>query len=303
MKKQPKRHLSMEHRHVAEAYVFMTPFIIGILFFFAFPIGQSLYLSLGKLINPSGMQIQFSGLDNYVRAFFQDMQFVPLLLDSIQQTAIRVPLVVVFSLVIAILLNQNIRCRGAFRVIMFLPFLLGNGYVMQQLVQQGVDVQALSVQQQFLSEDILSMLGPQLSSVVTLFFSSIVMVLWSSGVQILLFLSGLQSISPSLYESARVDSATPWECFWHITLPMITPILLLNIVYSFVDSFTNINDKLLQYIKQVGFEWSQFDFAAAMSWIYFIIILVVIGLVFAIMSRFIYSSEPDRKKMKQGGRS
>ncbi len=296
MKAKRKKRLSMQGRHIAEAYVFMTPLIIGILCFFAFPIGQSLWLSLGKLTSVSGLKVTFAGLDNYVRAFMMDLQFVPLFLESVRTTLIRAPLILVFSLIIAILINQNIRGRGLFRTIFFLPFLLGNGFVMQQLTAQGVDLQALSVQQKLLGGDLFAALGPGLSDGLSLFFSSIVLVLWSSGVQILLFLSGLQSISPSLYESARVDSATPWECFWHITLPMLTPILLLNIIYTLVDSFTSINDGLLQYIKQVGFEWSQFDFAAAMGWIYFLFILLLVLITFAVMSRFIYSADADIRR-------
>ena len=109
------------------------------------------------------------------------------------------------------------------------------------------------------------------------------LIMWSSGVQILIFLAGLQSISGSIYESAKVDRATEWEMFWKITVPMIMPILQVNVVYTIADSFTDYNNKLLQYVNTKMFGTIDYGLGSAMAWIYFlisfVILLVLLGIV------------------------
>lgn len=275
-----------------EAYVFMLPFIIGIILFFLFPVGLSLKLAFGKLVSVIGLKIEFSGLENFVRAFVIDVSFIPLFLGAIRDTIIKVPLTIVFSLVIAILVNKNVRFKGFFRTVFFMPFLLGTGYIMQQLLKQDVSGRAIqSAQSFFMPPEILEYLGPAISGIITGFFSIIIVIIWGSGAQILLFLSGLQGISPTYYEAAKVESANEWDCFWHITLPLISPIVLLCIIYSLVDSFTNISNPVLQYTKQISFQFKQFDYASAVGWIYFAFILLTVLISFLLMRKTMYTSE------------
>lgn len=204
---------------------------------------------------------------------------------------IQVPLIIVFSLLLAILISREIKFVGFFRVVFFLPFLLGTGHIMKQIIQQGVNMQVLAAARQVVLPDhMLAYLGPRVNEAVNNFFGIIVMVLWSSGVQILLFLTGLQSISTSLYESAKVDGATEWEMFWKITIPMISPIMLLNIIYTLVDSFTDISNPILTYIQTNAFRRTQFEYAAAIGWIYFIFILLLVMLIFLLMRNKVYST-------------
>ena len=290
-----RRHLPMTVRTALEAYFFMSPFIIGILAFFAYPIILLLMLSFGKLQSIVGLKIQFVGLDNFKQAFFSDMQFIPYLLETLEQTLIKVPLTIVFSLLIAILVNKNIRFRGFFRTAFFLPFLLGNGYVMQQLYDQNVSGRAIQTASSFfMPPEVLEYLGTSATNIVTGFFSIIIVIFWGCGVQILLFLSGLQGISQAYYEAARVESANEWDCFWHITLPMISPIILLCIVYSMVDSFMNINNPILNYTKTLAFSNQKFDYSAALSLIYSVLLLMIIMLVFIAMRRV--NSLTDNRK-------
>lgn len=284
--------LSIKGKRIMEAYVFMIPFIIGVSVLFAFPMFISVKLSFGKLVSMVGYKIDWVGFDSYIRAFTMDPHFIPMFLEVIKQTLVKGPLIIVFSLIIAIVLNKNIKFRGFFRTVAFLPFLLGSGYVMQQLLGQNVNVQtSQSAQSFYIPPEILDYLGPGVSAAINSFFGNIVVVLWSSGVQILLFLSGLQSIPASLYESAKIDSATEWEMFWFITLPMLSPIMLLNIVFTLVDTFINIHNPILDYIKQIGFQLGQYEYAAAIGWIYFIFVLMLVLIVFAATKKYIYASD------------
>ena len=173
---------------------------------------------------------------------------------------------------------------------------------MQQIIGQGINEQVLmQAKNIFIPEKILAYLGPNVDEAVNSFFGVIVTVLWSCGVQILLFLSSLQGISKSLYESAKVDGATQWEMFWKITLPMISPVMLLNIIYTLLDSFTDISNPILSYIQDYAFTRTDFAYAAAIGWIYFIFIMILILVIFMIMKNHLYSF--DMKGETKNGKS
>ena len=130
-------------------------------------------------------------------------------------------------------------------------------------------------------------LGPKVTAFITDFLSLITSILWKCGVQIIIYLSGLQSVSPSLYEAARVDSATEWEMFWLITMPMLTPIMLLNLVYSLVDYFINSDNLLFKHIQNTAFELNQFENSSAMSWLFFLWAILLVLVIFAVMRPFV----------------
>ena len=156
---------------------------------------------------------------------------------------------------------------------------------MKQLLGQNVQEDTMAMARGLLMPDIIvSYIGPEATSYVTEFFNRITTVMWSSGVQIIILLAGLQGISPALYEVARIDGASEWEMFWKITLPMSAPILLLSIVYTIVASFTK-SSSMMDYIitQAFGSETPKFAFSAALGWIYFVFVLIVILIVFAVM--------------------
>lgn len=284
--------------------VFVSPFILGVMLFFIYPIYMSVKLSFGNLDNIVGFQVSWKGIEHYIRAFTIDMEFAPMFLSVVRDTLVRVPMIIIFGLIISILINQDIKGRAIFRIAFFIPFLLGNGEVMRQLINQGVDKQVLSIADgTIIPYEILNYFGGTVVNAVQTVLGTIVTVLWSSGVQILLFLSGLQGISPALYEAAKIDGATQWEIFWKVTIPMISPIMLLNIVYTVVDSFTNIRNPLLEYIQSYGFTQAQFEYGSAMGWIYFIFIGLVVAVVFGLMKGYMHTNEVEgvkrRDKQKQ----
>ena len=233
--------------------------------------------------------MEWAGFENYMKAFVYDVTFIPMFLEVVRNMFVNTPLIVIFSLFIAILINKNIRFRWLFRVVFFFPVLLGTGYVMQELLGYQVDQQTMEVARGILlPQEMLQYFGPRISQIVQLFLDRLTIILWKSGVQILLFLAGLQGISSSLYEAARCDSATEWEMFWKITLPMISPVILLNIIYTIIDSFTDAENPIIDFIYNTAFVVTQFEYAAAIGWIYFIFIFIILGIVFALMKRYIY---------------
>ena len=274
-----------------EAYVLLAPFLIGAGIFLLYPLYMTIKLSFGELSGGSNFDLNWLEgehlLDHYANALFKDTNFVPILLGEIKTMLVRTPLILALSLIIAICLSRNIKFRGFFRFAFFLPFLLGTGNVLKQMLDVGVDEQLLSLESvTVIPPHILNYLGDNVVEMVNLLFNNIVLVLWNSGVQILLFMSGVLSISPALYESASIDGASEWEKFWKITLPMLTPIILLNLVYTITESFTSTTNRMLVYIKNKCFSHvSEFEFAAATSMLYMLVVLLFIGIAFLILGR------------------
>ena len=287
---------NIKRRDIVEAYSFVFPLVIGIVAFFLFPVVFSLIISFGDYrIVKSGNTFEWLGFQNYIDIFIEDVDYSGAFLDAINLTFTNTLLIVVFSLIISVVLNKKIAFQGFFRTVFFLPFLLGTGYVMNQLLGVGAVDQAMTMARSIvLPEEIKNFLGEDISSLLSAFLSKVTWVFWRSGVQVILFLAALQGINISLYESARMDSATEWEIFWKITIPMVSPTMLLIIVYTIVDSFTDPTNPLGELFLHRACQKAEYSLSAAMSWVYFLFILVLVGIVFAVMKRFIYT-EFDKK--------
>ena len=284
-----KKRLGIDKKRSLEAYIFLLPWLIGICVFFAYPIFVSVRLAFSDIVEFKGLKTSWVGLENFRYILFYDLNFVPTFLKVVYDTLLNTPLCIVFSLVIAILINRKMVGRGFFRTAFFIPVLLGTGYIMKQLLGMGADGTTITtgiIVPRLISE----LLGPSITEVVQGFLDRITVVLWKSGVQIVLFLAGLQGISGSLYEAARVDGATEWEMFWKITLPMITPIILMNVVYTIVAFFTDGTNPMVDYIYKMNFTNQMYENAAAMSWIYFVFALAVCLACILLMRRHMYDS-------------
>lgn len=290
--------INMRHREAFTGLFFVAPFLIGSLAFFFYPVLSSFTLSFGETDKAqAGFHILVTGLQNYHRAFFEDINFVPLLLNVVRSTLINVPLIVVVSLLLAIMLNKLTWLKGFFRVVVLLPFLLGTGEVMQQLLSQKVDQQIISIaNSELIPRDFLVYLGNDIMNLLDTLFGRIVNVLWSSGVQTLLFLSAIQNISTSLYESAKIDGANEYEMFWKITLPMVSPVMLLIIIYTIINSFTDTNNGLLAYIQTQTTFYAQHGYAAAMGWIYFAFILLLILAISLFIGGYVRHNQVEGRK-------
>ena len=286
MKKQ--KHGAAKRRETITGLLFVSPWIIGLCAFFAFPIFRSLQLCFVNVVNMSDYSVEWAGLDHFKEIFETDTWYIKHFLTSMKEMLLQIPLTNIFAIFIAILINKKFPGRTVYRTIFFLPVILGAGFVMSQLLGQGVQGEAMeTVESVLLPTQIRIYLGPKVTAFITDFLSLITSILWKCGVQIIIYLSGLQSVSPSLYEAARVDSATEWEMFWLITMPMLTPIMLLNLVYSLVDYFINSDNLLFKHIQNTAFELNQFENSSAMSWLFFLWAILLVLVIFAVMRPFV----------------
>lgn len=275
-----------EKRKSRTGYIFLAPWMFATVLLLVYPIIFSLSLSFSDIKNYVTYNLDFIGIENYREAFLVDDAFLPMLLNAIADMLINTPMIMIFSLLIAVMLDRDIKCKGIFRLIFFLPVLLGTGYIMKQLLAQNVQNDSMELARGLLlPQSVQTYIGPKITGYVTEFFNRITLVMWKSGVPIVLTLSGLQVISPSLYEASRIDGASEWEIFWKITLPMITPILLLDAVYIII-SYAMDDSTLLNYIVWQAFNKTKFEYAAAMGWIYFTVVLALLGIAFLILRPF-----------------
>jgi ABC-type sugar transport system permease subunit len=297
-----ERRQSISKLHRRMGWLFVLPWIIGFFAFFLYPMIYSLVISFSNV--STEFSISFAGLKNYDQALLREVNFIPLLINSIGDTMFNLPIVLVFSLFLAIMINRKSILRPFFSSAFFLPILIGTGVVMETILGTNIDrniaasVNAtqlgqsgfLNLQGISMTGQLNSLLGQQLAGLIQNILDKISAALWISGIQTIIFIGALQSIPVSYYEAAYCDGATEWEKFWMITLPMITPTILLNIIYTLIESFTNGNNKLVRYILDVTFKGSRLAYGSAVSWIYFIVIGFFIGIVFFFMRNRIYKA-------------
>jgi ABC-type sugar transport system permease subunit len=283
-----KRRITLTMQRTLEGYFFVAPWVVGFLIFLAWPLFQSFYLSFHELQATSLSDLKFRGIDNYKEAFFIDARFLPRLNTTLTQNLIDVPIIMIFSLFSAILANQKISGVIWFRAVFFLPLVIGSAQVIQQLFQQGVGGAVLS-QGVNVQELAWQYLGPDAAANIEGVLNRLVFVLWRTGVQMLIFLAGLNAVSPVLYEAARVDGATDWDRFWKVTLPLLSPVILVNLVYTLVDSFTDPFNQVLLYVQQTAFAGGfRLGYAASLGWIYFAIVFAVLMVVVKVTNRYVF---------------
>ncbi|MCR2823855.1 carbohydrate ABC transporter permease [Lederbergia panacisoli] len=277
--------LSMKTRHILEGYSFVGPWIIGFLLFMAVPLGRSFYYSLNNLKpTKQGLQATFVGMKNYRDAFTTDVNFFPLLLETMKDMLTQVPLILIFAMFCAILLNRNAFGRTFFRGIFFLPVIIASGAALRKLMEQGAAT--LPIFYQFdLYRQLNAFIPDGVLDPLLQYADALTLVMWDSGVQILIFLAGLQTISPSLYEAAKIDGATEWEVFWKITFPMLIPMIFVNTLYSIVNSFTKPDNGVMNHLLNVVFVSNNYAYGSAIGWLYFIFIFIVLGIVFLVFRR------------------
>ena len=294
----------LEKREARYGLLFVLPLIIGVIFFLGAPLIQSFAISLGDINTENGYDIAVSGLETYKRALTVDADYIKYLLGSMKETATNTPLIVIVSFVTAMLLKREFPGRTAYRVIFFLPVILTSGVMSKirtdELIASTIDPMAssggmtgmLSGSQQAISNLLLNAnLSPQLTNYILYAQQNITTILSLSGIQILIFLAALQSISPSLYEASAIEGATAWENFWKITLPMVSPQLLVIVLYTVIDRFVNMNGETMKYIYTTGFQSLKFGYSSAMAWIYFVIVSFVVAALYFVLKRFTFSYE------------
>ena len=309
-KKKKRKNVSLDKKKARAGWFFVAPFVIGFILIYLPIVVNSIQLTFSrtKTIPGGGQQIIWVGLENYRTALFTDPDFVQTLVGGLRQLVIDIPAIVIFSLFIAVLLNQKMVGRAAFRAIFFVPVILATGLIAEidasntlndymqdsEGINTGTNMQ--SANDIISAADITRLfdtmrIGTGMVGTITQLVNDVYDIVNRSGVQMLIFLAGLQSISPAIYESCSIDGATGWETFWKITFPMISPMILVNAIYTVIDSFTSADNTVMTYIS--NYYLNSPVVSSAMSWIYFLIVLAIVAIVTGILSAYIFYQRRD----------
>ena len=313
----PKKHrvsgASLDAKKAWSGYLFLAPFIIGLLFIYGPVIIDSIKFSFAevKTLQGGGFRLIPVGWANYNEALFVDPDFTRELITGIKDLLFDVPAIVIFSLFMAVLLNQKMRGRAIFRAIFFIPVIVSTGIIesidirntiitnQEQLSGAEDSMDGANTGAQILSVMDINRLfgGMQIGGGIVTYVVGLINDVYDivnkSGVQMLIFLAGLQSISPAIYESCHIDGASAWETFWKITFPMISPMILVNAVYTVIDSFTSQSNTIMKYIDDVYDQTNGTVIATAMSWIYFLIVILALALVAGVLSAYVFYQRKD----------
>ena len=298
---------SLDKRKSRVGWYFVLPFLIGFVLIYLPVIFDSVKLSFFKIniLQGGGYSLTPVGFENYAYALLEDPEFVQVLVSGMKELAFDIPAIIIFSLFMAVLLNQKMVGRAAFRAIFFIPVILATG-IMQTVEAQnilgsymdsanGIDdgsgssaansiVTAVDIERLFSNMKV----GTGLMETALTWINNIYDIVNRSGVQMLIFLSALQSISPAIYEACRIDGATAWETFWKITFPMVSPMILVNGVYTIIDSFTTDSNVVMKYISSVYASAGGDVISSAMSWIYFVIVILIVAVLASVLSAFVF---------------
>ena len=312
--KKKKRASSLDNIKARSGWMFVAPFVVGFVIIYLPIVFESIYFSFTdiKVQTGGGFIAEWVGLKNYSDALFTDPDFVMQLTTGLRQLVFDIPAIVIFALFMAIMLNQKMTGRAVFRAIFFIPVILATGIIdkidqgnnmlsyMQDTgrtvdaINQGNSTTSSSTAVQLFSVMdfrwiFMSMrVGQGLVLYVVNAVNGIFNIVNRSGVQMLIFLGGLQSISPTIYESATMEGASAWEAFWKITFPMISPMIFVAAIYTLIDSFTSAQNPVMYLINNVYDEPGGQVLSSAMAWMYFLIVILMLVVVGLIVSSFVF---------------
>ena len=312
-KKIRRKNVSLDKKKAKAGYLFILPFLIGFVLIYLPIIFDSIRYSFNEIeiLRSGGYELHFVGFQNYTKSITQDASFVTTLKEGIRTFFLEIPAIVIFSLFVAIILNQKLAGRAAFRAIFFIPVIMATGLIadidkvsnITQSMEDGSSIDMGTGQDQvaqivnsmdvkrFFSDMVV---GEELLEWVAQLVNNIYNIVNRCGVQMLIFLSGLQAIDPAIYESCTMEGASAWETFWKITLPMISPMILVNAVYTIIDSFTSSSNSVMSYIEGVytGTQNGQV-ISSAMSWMYFLLIIMLVAVVAGVVGLFTFYQRRD----------
>ena len=275
-------------------YFFIFPWVVGICIFFLSGVANSLLYSFYNLKLDNGLQLipltaedangaqVYAPLANYISVFNKELNYPITLANFAVSLILQLPVIIAFSLIIALMLNGRIRGRGFFRTIFFLPVIIATGPVMSQLTAQGVS--SVPMVSQNVITSVLTGLPEFIATPISDLFSQLILILWNSGIQILIFLAGLQKVPTAMYEAAKIDGASAWETFWKITLPSLRSMILLNSIYTVVTLATNSTNPIIDLIYNATYAVTKgYSYAAAMTWMYTVVVAILLLITFLIV--------------------
>lgn len=286
-----KKKSLLSKRRESGGYIFILPWFIGALIFFIYPFIQSIYFAFCDLtFSEKGLIKEFTGLENFRVVFFENPEVFQKLVNSVTQMLTELVLIITLSFILSIILNQNFHGKTFARAVFALPLIVSSGVLLsifktsvfsqsQEAIAETTVFQASGVQAMLESAGV----GQGLVNTIVGWVNSLVDMLWKSGVQIIVFLSGIQSIPPSYYEVCDIEGATAWQRFWRVTFPIMMPFCFLNIIYTIIDSFTYQSNPVMLQIMQY-FGNLQYAFSNALALAYFVVIIIIIGIIAKLIS-------------------
>lgn len=286
-----KKKSLLSKRRESGGYIFILPWFIGALIFFIYPFIQSIYFAFCDLtFSEKGLIKEFTGLENFRVVFFENPEVFQKLVNSVTQMLTELVLIITLSFILSIILNQNFHGKTFARAVFALPLIVSSGVLLsifktsvfsqsQEAIAETTVFQASGVQAMLESAGV----GQGLVNTIVGWANSLVDMLWKSGVQIIVFLSGIQSIPPSYYEVCDIEGATAWQRFWRVTFPIMMPFCFLNIIYTIIDSFTYQSNPVMLQIMQY-FGNLQYAFSNALALAYFVVIIIIIGIIAKLIS-------------------
>ena len=315
--KKRRKSASLDKKKAKAGWFFVLPFVVIFLLVYLPVLFTSVQYSFHEIVKVTGgYDLDYVGFDNFNEALFVDVKFTETLVTGVQNMIFQIPAIVIFALFMAVLLNQKMLGRTIFRAIFFVPVIISTG-IMEQLnvsnamgsyMEGGIGAGAEEEQiggsnaAEIISAfDVAAIfgtmkVGTELVEYVVDLVNNIYDIVNKAGVQMLIFLSGLQGISPAIYESCKVDGATAWETFWKITFPMISPMILVNAVYTVIDAFTSEGNSVMSYIQSVSTSTNSTNanvVAQAMYWVYFLFVILIILAFAGVCSAFVFYQRRD----------
>ena len=302
MKKQKNKTAGLQKRQAIAGYLFISPFIVGFLVFMIKPFFQSLYMSFCDVqIGAGSFNPIWQGFTNYVKAFRVDPDFTRLLVEEIARMAVYSLAIMVFSFFVSLILNQKFKGRALVRAIFFLPVILSSGVIigletdnaLMASLEASIEQTTSGISVTAAMENILRTAGIGTRAYEEVFelIDNIYDVAVASGIQIIIFLSGLQTIPQSMYEAADIEGCTKWESLWKITFPMISSLFLVNWIYTIVDFCMRSDNEVIDKISEVMVQQINYGLGSALAWVYFVIVMVIIGISSLIISKGVYYYE------------
>ena len=306
--------LSFNRKKQFSYWIFLIPFLLGFLLIMFEIYFNSLKYSFHNVVldGADGFHLEWLGLSNYRYALKKDPDFVVNIQSAILQMLTNIPLVVLYSLMIAVILNREMKGRTFFRAVFFIPVILATGFMTKADMNNMISDQmwnnmgtaAASAADSEMANGLFNgaeiqefLLSLSFSTGVSDFILNAAQNIYNivniSGVQMVIFLAGIQSISPAIYESASIDGATAWESFWLITFPMISPLVIVNVIYTVIDSFTSSDNIIMLQIEEQTFKSNGMGLASAMAWFYFLVVAICLVVITLIIRGYVYYQQRD----------
>lgn len=268
--------------------LFLAPWLFGLVVFMLIPLVQSVIFSFSKVsVVPGGIDISFVKLENFDFAWREDADFVNILKSSLSSMIYKFPLTVFLSMFLAVILNQEFKGRTFFRTVYFLPVIIATGVVLNLIMgSKSQDMQALgtttSIAENMIKiDDMLRLLSlpDKLSDVISSSVNALINLIWDTGIQTVLFISGMQSIPELLYEVSKVEGANRWQEFWFITFPLLLRVMMIVAIFTLIEISTSPTNAVMSYAYQyIGSQ--AFGVGSALLWSYFIFIGALLAILF-----------------------